>query len=67
MVTHRLGVVQYASRVAVLKDGEIVEQGSPEELERARGEYYALLTLQRDQYAKPADPEEVKPDAAPDF
>lgn len=67
MVTHRLGVVQYASRVAVLKNGEIVEQGSPYALERARGEYYALLTLQRDQYAKPVEPEDENTDALPDL
>lgn len=50
MVTHRLGVVKHASFLIVLKKGEIVEQGTPRELEQSRGEYYSLLSLQREQY-----------------
>lgn len=69
IVTHRLGVVKHATRVAVLKAGKIVEQGTPTELEQLRGEYYALLTLQREQYnrdERPGDEEEQR-HAAPDF
>ncbi|MEL4013712.1 ABC transporter ATP-binding protein [Dryocola clanedunensis] len=50
MVTHRLGVVKHANTLIVLRNGEIVEQGKPADLERTRGEYYALLKLQREQY-----------------
>lgn len=50
MVTHRLGVVKHASFLIVLRKGEIVERGTPAELEQTRGEYYSLLTLQREQY-----------------
>ncbi|WP_237028229.1 hypothetical protein [Pectobacterium wasabiae] len=50
MVTHRLGVVKHASNLIVLKQGEIVERGTPADLEQARGEYYSLLKLQREQY-----------------
>ncbi|WMY72473.1 ABC transporter ATP-binding protein [Buttiauxella selenatireducens] len=50
MVTHRLGVVKHANSVIVLKKGEIVERGTPAELELACGEYYELLRLQREQY-----------------
>lgn len=50
MVTHRLGVVKHASFLIVLRKGEVVERGTPAELEQAQGEYYSLLTLQREQY-----------------
>ncbi|WP_380181896.1 ABC transporter ATP-binding protein [Kalamiella sp. sgz302252] len=52
IVTHRLGAVKNASKLLVLKKGEIAETGTPAELEQARGEYYELLNLQRAQYAK---------------
>lgn len=50
MVTHRLGAVKNSSRIIVLKDGELIEDGTPEELEQKKGEYYSLLTLQRNLY-----------------
>lgn len=50
MVTHRLGVVKHANYLIVLKQGEIVERGTPAELEQSQGEYYSLLKLQREQY-----------------
>ncbi|NPE56294.1 ABC transporter ATP-binding protein [Dickeya dadantii] len=50
MVTHRLSAVKNSTRIIVLKQGEIVESGTPAELEIKRGEYYALLNLQRSQY-----------------
>ena len=54
---------------AVLKAGKVVEQGTPAELEQQRGEYYALLTLQREQYHRDERPEdeEERRHAAPDF
>lgn len=50
MVTHRLSAVKNSTRIVVLKKGEIVESGTPSELEQKKGEYYALLNLQRSQY-----------------
>lgn len=50
MVTHRLGVVKYASTMIVLKNGEIIERGTPDNLIHKKGEYYHLLKLQKDQY-----------------
>ncbi|HHO54969.1 MAG TPA: ATP-binding cassette domain-containing protein, partial [Trueperaceae bacterium] len=42
LVTHRLASVRIAEQILVLKDGELVEQGSHEEL-LAKNEFYAEL------------------------
>ena len=50
MVTHRLSAVKNATKVIVLKQGKIIEAGTPAELEQKQGEYYSLLSLQRRQF-----------------
>jgi ATP-binding cassette subfamily B protein len=50
MVAHRLRTVQRADRVAFLDDGQIVAQGSHEELLRAGGRYadfWSVVTTAR--------------------
>ena len=42
VAAHRLSAARSADWVAVLREGRIVEQGTPEELDRAGGEYSAL-------------------------
>jgi ABC-type multidrug transport system fused ATPase/permease subunit len=42
LITHRLSTVRIADEVIVLSHGQIVEQGSLEELMAARGHYYRL-------------------------
>ena len=46
IIAHRLGTVRRASRVMVLSEGRIVEEGTPEELLSQRGAYYNLYRLQ---------------------
>lgn len=46
IVAHRLSTVQHADRILVLSHGEIVEQGTHQELLAAKGRYYKLYTLQ---------------------
>ena len=42
IIAHRLSTIQNANRIVVLKDGEIIEQGTHAELIKASGEYEKL-------------------------
>jgi subfamily B ATP-binding cassette protein MsbA len=42
IIAHRLSTIQNANRIIVLKDGEIIEQGSHNELLEISGEYSKL-------------------------
>jgi ATP-binding cassette subfamily B protein len=46
IVAHRLSTVMNADNIIVLEDGEIVEQGTHEELTYVRGAYYQLVRNQ---------------------
>ena len=46
IVAHRLSTIQHADNLIVLAHGEILEQGTHQELLRHRGRYYQLYTLQ---------------------
>lgn len=51
-ITHRLGSVRMADWVIVLKNGELIEEGTHEELHsKKNGEYAYLFSLQADRYA----------------
>lgn len=46
IVAHRLSTIQHADQIIVLSHGEILEQGTHQELLRKKGRYYKLYTLQ---------------------
>lgn len=46
IIAHRLSTVKRADKIIVLKDGEIVEIGSHEELMKKKGLYYKLCSVQ---------------------
>ena len=48
IVVHRLSTIQHADNIILLSHGEILEQGSHQELLRQKGRYYKLYTLQYD-------------------
>lgn len=46
IVAHRLSTVRHADKIVVLDNGEIVEEGTHEELTTLRGKYYELVKNQ---------------------
>ena len=61
-VSHRLSSAVIATKIIVMKDGMLVEEGTHHELMEARGEYYTLFTTQARRYiegGREIDPEEV--------
>ncbi len=46
IVAHHLSTIQHADRIIVLSHGQIIEQGSHDELLKQRGRYYDLYMLQ---------------------
>ena len=50
MVTHRISIASLADRVVVFKDGEIVEDGTHDELLQKNGEYSRLYSTQAKWY-----------------
>lgn len=51
-VTHRLGSTQIADKIIVMENGEIVEEGTNEELMNLKGKYYYLLESQAKWYER---------------
>lgn len=46
IVTHRLSITKMANKIIVMHNGQILEQGSHEELLEARGKYYNMYMAQ---------------------
>ena len=46
IVAHRLSTIQYADNIILLSPGQIIEQGTHQELLHRKGRYYQLYTLQ---------------------
>ena len=51
IVTHRLGSARIADRIVVLKDGQIVEEGTHASLLQKNGEYSRMYAAQSQWYA----------------
>ncbi|MFF2092176.1 ABC transporter ATP-binding protein [Paenibacillus sp. NPDC058174] len=49
-ISHRLGICRAADRILVLKDGQLAEQGSHEELMKLDGEYANMFRTQAEWY-----------------
>ncbi|MCE2983213.1 MAG: ABC transporter ATP-binding protein/permease [Parachlamydia sp.] len=47
LVTHRVSILEQLDRLIYMKEGKIVEEGTPEELVRKKGFYEALYNLQK--------------------
>ncbi|MEN8244260.1 MAG: ABC transporter ATP-binding protein [Thermodesulfobacteriota bacterium] len=61
VIAHRLSTVDFAHRIIVLKGGEIVEQGSRDELLALRGAFFKLHQMQFNQDAAGVDTDSLRP------
>jgi ATP-binding cassette subfamily B protein len=59
MIAHRISSIKNADLILVLKDGEIVETGTHEELLNKRGNYYGVYKAQYSDYLNNEDCKEV--------
>ena len=59
LISHRIGFARLASRIIVVKDGRIVEDGSHEKLISLGGEYAKLFNEQRQWYYNEAEEDEI--------
>ena len=50
LITHRLGAIKFVDRIIVLKNGEVVEDGSHESLLNMHGEYARMYSAQAKWY-----------------
>jgi ATP-binding cassette, subfamily B, bacterial len=56
VIAHRLSTIAHASRILVLENGRIIEQGRHEELMQASGRYRQMVDLQTSPMPLPKEP-----------
>lgn len=61
VVAHRLSTIQHSSKIIVMQQGEIVEEGSHQELLKQKGIYHSLYQLQYEEQASEQKDLELKP------
>jgi len=60
VIAHRLSTIAHADIIVVMEAGRIVERGRHEQLMRARGPYFNMVTRQREAMATESDGEQVQ-------
>ena len=59
LIAHRLSTLRTAQRIVTLEHGQVIEDGSHEELLRAGGRYAHLWSLQSGEASASREPERV--------
>ncbi|SHO44867.1 ABC transporter ATP-binding protein [Anaerocolumna xylanovorans] len=59
-ISHRLSSTRFCDRILLIKDGEIIEEGSHEELMGKQGEYCTMFKVQAHYYMDQEDRKEEK-------
>jgi ABC-type transport system involved in Fe-S cluster assembly fused permease/ATPase subunit len=54
MIAHRLSTISHANEIIVLKEGNVIERGTHEELLAKNGEYKQMWDIQSQEAKKPA-------------
>ena len=67
MISHRLGTVANADKIFVMRDGIVVESGTPSELIECKGVYWDLLQCHQDDGANEPEEEEESSDKIPEI
>ncbi len=64
-VSHRLSSAVIASKIIVLRNGEVIEEGDHRELMALHGEYYKLFTTQAQRYIDNTDHPDAEGESEP--
>lgn len=54
LISHRIGFARLSSRICIMEQGHIIEEGTHEELLERRGRYYELFMSQKELYEEEA-------------
>ena len=65
VIAHRLSTIRHAGRILVLEHGQVVEDGTHDELLEARGRYWRLYRDWAESRMTPAPPDPPSPDGEP--
>jgi ABC-type multidrug transport system fused ATPase/permease subunit len=56
VIAHRLSTIAHADIILVMEAGHIIERGKHDDLMRAKGAYYEMVTRQREAMAMSDEP-----------
>ena len=51
-ISHRLSTTKKADRIIMMEEGEIIEQGTHEQLMKQEGKYAEMFTIQAQKYGQ---------------
>ena len=55
IISHRMYITKLADKIILLQEGNLIEEGSFEELIKQKKEFYSMYKIQSDSYSIPID------------